>query len=132
VDTLNYPPSLDADVLARCFVAHNRELGVLPGDVAAFVEACRRDGLAILGWELWLVDVAQSGSWTGLIPCKGDDHPSVVSGSIDGEPVGEWTHYVDRSAEEAIAQIARFSLDTVADEYAESIRYNFAFTRGGR
>jgi len=51
-----YPPSLPTAVKERAFVAANGELGVLPADAEAFLTACRRDGVAVLGWELWLAD----------------------------------------------------------------------------
>jgi hypothetical protein len=49
----------------------------LPQDVDAFLDACERDHIRVLGWEMWLVDQQWDGSdgaepatgrWTGLIP----------------------------------------------------------------
>jgi hypothetical protein len=136
----NYPPSLDLQVVARSFIAGNGELGVLPQDVATFVEACRRDGFAVLGWEMWLADyrfwrggqVRATGSWDGLIPCKGDDSLSLVGGDVHGvpgEPWAPWAPYVDRSVEETLDQIGRFSISEVEDEYVSDVRYNFTLSR---
>lgn len=50
---------------------------MLPQDANAFLDACERDRVAILGWELWLIEHqgdgrdganGVTGEWTGLIP----------------------------------------------------------------
>jgi hypothetical protein len=51
-----FPPSLPDYVKARAFRATNGELGIMPGDAGAFLDACRSDGVEVLGWELWIVD----------------------------------------------------------------------------
>ena len=86
-----FPPSIDADVLARCFVAANGELGVLQSDVPAFLDACRNDGIAVLGWEVWIVNyrkigVYSHGTWTGLIP-RPDGSGIAVGGDGDADEV---------------------------------------------
>jgi hypothetical protein len=72
-----YPPSLDPSVLERSWRAKNGELGVLPADINAFLDACDRDYVPVLGWEIWLIDHqwdgrdgadSATGEWTGLIP----------------------------------------------------------------
>ena len=88
-----YPPSLPLDVLARSFRAMNGELGLLPADVSAFLDACQTDGVRVLGWDLWLIDHAfdagskapkmAKGSWCGLIPLRADPLPAVVAGTGD-------------------------------------------------
>jgi hypothetical protein len=88
-----YPPSLSPDILGRAFRAHNGELGLLPADVPAFLDACQADRVGVLGWELWLVDHAfdagakspriSQGSWCGLIPLRADPLPAVVAGTGD-------------------------------------------------
>jgi hypothetical protein len=71
------PPSLKPDVIDRSWLDSNGELGVRPEDVNAFLEACERDHIPVLGWEMWLIDNQWdgrdgaepcSGQWTGLIP----------------------------------------------------------------
>jgi hypothetical protein len=52
---MTWPASLDADIVARSFHCGDGEIGILAGDVSAFLDACERDGLALLGWDLWLV-----------------------------------------------------------------------------
>jgi hypothetical protein len=88
-----YPPSLSLDILTRAFRAHNGELGLLPADVPAFLDVCQADGVAVRGWDLWLVDHAfdagarapklANGSWCGLIPLRSDPLPAVVAGEGD-------------------------------------------------
>jgi hypothetical protein len=88
-----YPPSLSLDILTRSFRAMNGELGMLPTDVPAFLDACQADRIRVRGWDLWLVDhsfdasttapkIAQ-GSWYGLIPLRADPLPAVVAGTGD-------------------------------------------------
>ncbi len=73
------PPSLDPDVIDRSWRASNGEMGIRPDDVNAFLDACERDLVPVLGWEMWLIDhqwdgrdgaETCSGHWTGLIPAK--------------------------------------------------------------
>ncbi|MDF1633952.1 hypothetical protein [Mycoplana sp. MJR14] len=84
-----FPPSLSADLLARSFRATNGELGVLLIDATAFLDACDADDVAVLGWELWLVDhgwdrsgqpCLAPGYWIGVIPTR-DGSGSVIGGS---------------------------------------------------
>ena len=84
-----YPPSLPQAVLSRSFRSANNELGILPSDVGAFLDACQSDAVNVLGWELWLVNhhwdaasdepTALAGRWCGLIPVRGQTIPSVFS-----------------------------------------------------
>lgn len=88
-----YPPTLPDDVKARAFYAANGELGVLPEDAPAFLDACRSDGVEVLGWELWIVNhgwdiqgnrpVFANGVWSGGIPVNGSDLLAVIEGSGD-------------------------------------------------
>jgi hypothetical protein len=90
---MEYPPSLALDILARSFRAINGELGLLPADVPAFLDACQADRVRVLGWDLWLVDHAfdagtkspkiAPGAWCGLIPLRADPLPAVVAGTGD-------------------------------------------------
>ena len=74
---LNFPPSLEPAVLERAWSASNKELGICPDDVNAFLDACEQDGVPVLGWEMWVVKHAsdlkgeveqEAGSWAGLVP----------------------------------------------------------------
>jgi hypothetical protein len=74
---LHCPPSLEACVIDRSWLASNGELGVRPEDVNAFLDACEGDRIPVLGWEMWLIDHQWDGrdgadrcfgQWTGLIP----------------------------------------------------------------
>ncbi|HEV2185616.1 MAG TPA: hypothetical protein VGR70_00305 [Stellaceae bacterium] len=51
-----FPPSLPRSVACRAFRAGNGELGVVPSDVAAFLDACQADHVEVPGRELWLAD----------------------------------------------------------------------------
>jgi hypothetical protein len=133
LERLFYPPSLDSNVLATSFRAGNGELGLLPQDVTSFLGACRQDGLVVLGWELWIVDfqigspgpVPAPGSWAGLIPWKGPYGAAVVGGQVCEVPGEDWEACVERSSEETLAQIGRFSLSDVDDDYVSHVRYSF-------
>ena len=88
-----YPPSLSPDILARTFHSASGELGILPADATAFLDACQADGVDVRGWELWLVDHAfdaganaprrAPGSWCGLIPMRAQTLPAIIGGSGD-------------------------------------------------
>lgn len=116
-----YPPSLPTAVKDRAFVAANGELGVLPADAEAFLTACRQDGVAVLGWELWLADhacgsgvtpVAAKGEWSGGLPTAGEGVPVIISGVGDVNQSG--------------AQLASFDIDVeVSPEWAPYVRVNF-------
>ena len=91
--TMLFPPSLSPEIRARAFHAVNGELGLLPEDAMAFLDACHADDVEVLGWDLWLVDhafyaaakapIKAAGSWCGFIPLHGDPLPAVVAGSGD-------------------------------------------------
>jgi hypothetical protein len=93
VTCMNAPPSLPHDVIQRSFVANNGELGILPTDTEAFLQACGQDGVAVLGWEAWIVHhrwdfdarrpLPARGSWCGLFPTQ--SHGAVVGGSGDAD-----------------------------------------------
>ena len=77
-----YPPSLATDILDRSFAASNGELGILPSDVADFLEACRKDRVEMLGWELGLLD-PHTGCYSGLMSIPNSTTPVVFTGSGD-------------------------------------------------
>ena len=116
-----FPPSVSEHVKTRAFRAHNGELGILPSDVMAFLQACRSDKVQVLGWELWVVDHQCSfedkptpavGSWCGLVPIPEDDVPRVFTGSGD--------------VDETEQQVASIDIETaVANAWRPYIRVNF-------
>jgi hypothetical protein len=117
-----YPPSLPDDVKARAFRAGNGELGVLPADAPAFLAACRKDNVKVLGWELWVVDhscsfdtnsvVPAIGWWCGLIPVQNEVEPTVIAG--------------DGGVDEAEGQLASVDLNAeVQPAFLPYIRVNF-------
>ena len=85
---MSLPPSLPRAVEKRSFRARNGELGLLPADAPKFLKACEKDGIRVLGWEVWIIDhrwdfkvnrpVSSPGDWCGGIPSK--DGMNVVSG----------------------------------------------------
>ena len=87
------PPSLPAKILASATYMSNGELGIRYEDVGIFLNACERDGIGLLGWELWLVDhewpedgtspVYSKGTIHGLVPVEGEKIPAVIGGSGD-------------------------------------------------
>ncbi len=94
---LLFPPSLSPEVLERSFRARNGEVGVRLEDMEAFLTACERDQIEVLGWDLWLVDhawddatnrvrrVPVSGYWCELIPGAGHDLPGIYVGQGDAD-----------------------------------------------
>lgn len=77
--------------MARSFFARNGELGIHLSDVIAFLDACRKDGIDVLGWEVWIINYRElgqfsPGSWTGLIPTP-DDSTAVIDGDGDADQV---------------------------------------------
>lgn len=117
-----YPPSLPGDVKARAFRASNGELGILPSDAAAFLAACRLDGVELLGWDLWVVDhdcdfeqkspVPAQGVWCGGIPVQNADVLAFMGGEGD--------------LEETERQLAATDLETeVQPAWLPYVRVNF-------
>ena len=88
-----YPPSLNDAVKERAFCAANGELGVYPTDARSFLEACRNDGVKVLGWELWVIEhtwdtltnepVPAPGLWCGGIPIRRETIPAIIGGNGD-------------------------------------------------
>ncbi|RPI77579.1 MAG: hypothetical protein EHM45_08510 [Desulfobacteraceae bacterium] len=131
---LNYPPSLDTDVLKRSFVASNGEVGVLPNDADSFLNACEHDDIALAGWELWVVGYActptglveASGRWAGLIPLCNSEVPAVFHGETQSEHGNDWKTYVCSSIVEIKQQLSLLRLSEEVDaKYLSSIRINF-------
>jgi hypothetical protein len=109
-------------VISRAFRAANGELGVMPADASAFLDACQADVVEVLGWELWLIDHHWNaaleepgkapGRWCGLIPMRGELLPSVVHG--DGDLTS------------TRAELANIDLDVLIEaRWAEYLRVNF-------
>ena len=122
-----WPPSLDPVVRSRSFHASSGELGVLPEDATSFLAACRRDGVKVLGGELWVVDhawdqhftkpVPAPGLWCGGIPFK-ECHTPVVYG-FDGD------------ADEVESELASLDLSSeVLPEWLPHVRVNFTLSEG--
>lgn len=105
----------------RAFRAHNGELGILPSDTGAFLQACRLDKVRVLGWELWIVDhqcnfadkpIPRMGSWCGLVPVPDDNVPGVFTG--------------DGDVDETERQVASIDFETeVAEAWRPYLRLNF-------
>jgi hypothetical protein len=116
-----FPPSVSEHVKARAFRAHNGELGILPSDAAAFLQACRSDKVRVWGWELWIVDhqcnffekpIPAIGSWCGIVPVPEGDVPVVITGAGD--------------VDETERQIACFDFEAeVAEPWRHYVRVNF-------
>jgi hypothetical protein len=97
----------------------NGELGIMPEDVNAFLDICDADGVAVLGWETWVVDHAwvaptrvdyAPGSWSGGIPGRDGHRPAPASGD---------SHAVRLA-------IGHLSLDWVDPAARPYLRFNFA------
>lgn len=104
-----YPPSLPEEVKKRAFLAPNGELGLLPSDARSFLNACKRDQVEVLGWELWIADhewdfdtnypTPARGVWCGGIPIQGQSLPAVVHGEGDAEESAKQLAVLDFDAE---------------------------------
>jgi hypothetical protein len=108
---MSLPPSLPRALEKRSFHAKSGELGILPSDAPAFLKACDKDGIRVLGWELWIVDhrwdfkknkpVSSPGDWCGGIPNKGG--MGVISGTGKKLP----------------------ATDDIARKFSDYLRFNF-------
>jgi hypothetical protein len=108
---VSFPPSLPRALEKRSFHAKNGGLGILPSDAPAFLKACDKDGIRVLGWELWIVDhrwdfdknkpVRSVGDWCGGIPNK--DGMSVMHGAGQKLP----------------------ATDGIARRFSDYLRFNF-------
>lgn len=128
--TMLFPPSLSTEVLDRSFRAQNGEVGVLLGDAEAFLAACDRDEIELLGWELWLVDhicdpdsgepQRQDGVVWGTVPTGAMLEPSppmFVGGS--------------GNSQQTRRDIAALSLhDEIKARWLGHIRFNFTLVSG--
>jgi hypothetical protein len=120
-----FPPSLPEEVLARSFRSGNGELGLVPGDVPAFLDACERDGAQLLGWEFWIADHQPNdgftrpepapGVWFGGIPMIDSPLPNIIQG--DG-------NLADIRRE---LPMIRKHLAQVHPDWAAHVRINFTF-----
>jgi len=137
---LAYPPSFDSNRLANSFHVDNGEIGILPIDASKFLVACGNDGIAILGWEIWLSDyraafegnpIPQKGSWCGVIPIKNESLPGVFS--YDTKPRGfleSWNKYVQRTIKETQEQVNNVNIEKEFEkQYIPFIRYNFTLEK---
>lgn len=113
-------PSLPQALLARSFHSSEGEFGILPHDVDAFLRACERDGVPLLGWKLWIIDhrmgitstpIPAIGQWTGGIPTR--TRGVALFGSNGG-------------LEQTRREIAALDLHAVVDRrWIEHVRFNF-------
>ena len=135
-----YPPSLPLVIRQRAFRASNGELGIIVEDVEAFLTTCEVDAVAILGWEVWLVDhgtdrdgvpVPHAGIWTGHIPVPYLNTGAVIHGSTSGRDSGETrADYVSRTADETRLQLGDFQPERdVTADYLRFVRVNFTLER---
>lgn len=109
---MSLPPSLPQAVAKRSFRSKTGEFAILPADTQKFLKACDKDGIRVLGWELWIVDhrwdfkankpVSSPGDWCGGIPTK--DGMSVMAGAGIGKMP---------------------NVDDIARKYADYLRFNF-------
>jgi hypothetical protein len=81
------PPSLSKKIIDSAFQASNGELGFCLDHANTFLDACERDRIEVMGWELWLTDhklavndepAPSLGDWCGIIPIAGG---AVIGGS---------------------------------------------------
>jgi hypothetical protein len=118
---MNYPPSLPDHVLARAFRAANGEVAISLLDANAFLDACAKDGRAVLGWELWLVNHEWSpsqalphrseGRWTGLIPASDSLRATTFAGNADLNGTRR--------------DLAALDLDVIDQRWRDFVRVNF-------
>jgi hypothetical protein len=85
-----FPPQLEQDA----FRASNGEFGWTRTQVPVVVNILRSQGMGILGGELWWMRDAST-SWAGVIPQQRESREA-------------WSHFVERSASEALAAAARW------------------------
>jgi hypothetical protein len=107
---MSLPPSLPRALAKRSFHAKSGAVAVLPSDAPAFLKACEKDGIRVLGWALWIVDhrwdltknkpVKSEGDWCGGIPTK--DGMGTMSGN------GKLP-----------------AVEDIAKRYADYLRFNF-------
>jgi hypothetical protein len=114
--------SLPAEILARSFQASNGELGILPADTDRYLAACEADGVAVLGWELWIIDhrmgitstpIPTIGQWTGGVPTRSKGL-AIFGGSGGVEQTRREIRALD---------LARM----VEARWLEYVRFNFTF-----
>jgi hypothetical protein len=133
-----YPSSIKHHTaVKRCFQSKNGELAFQLTDAEVFISACENVGLAVVKWEVWLVDHQLSfnhepifpmyspGDWSGLIPCQ-DRTTAVLGGETKRAPEESWLDYVIRSARVTREQISAFEIEQPVDpSFAEFVRLNF-------
>ena len=119
-----FPPSLPAEILERSPCSINGELGIARDDTEAFLVACQSDRIAVLGWELWLVNHIPSPE-SGLPQCA----DGAILGAIpiwalaeaDGPAVFGGMGDLDRVRQ----QIATLRLEEmVKPQWLDHIRFN--------
>jgi hypothetical protein len=97
-----FPPQLEQDA----FRASNGEFGWIRTQVPVVVNILRSQGMGILGGERWWVQDAST-SWAGVIPQR-HGPPEVYVWETRRESREAWSHFVERSASETLAAVARW------------------------
>lgn len=117
--------SLPDEITAIAYRASNGELAWQRKDVARAIEAIRRRGFAILGWEVWIA--VGNGDWHGIIPTV-QGRREIRGGETAGCSVGEsWQQHCDRTAAQTLQQIEDTPESDCDPEVRNQLRYNLSF-----
>ena len=131
------PPSILDEIRRRAFKAPNGELGIELSDVMGFLEICANDSIAILGWEVWIVDHAFDpetkapkpvlGQWCGLVPSHHLTSNRVIGGDAGNKrPSESWAAFVDRTIAKTRRQLSSFDAGREVDPaWVPYLRVNF-------
>lgn len=114
------------DLVRDAYQESNGEFGWTRAQIPLVVELLRRQGLGILGGELWWIRDGIP-RWRGSIPQR-EGPPAVycwVTDRLTGEP---WPHFVERGAVDALAAVERWPApDDLPADLSGRILYNLTW-----
>ncbi len=97
-----FPPELEQDA----FRADNGEFGWTRAQIPLVVETLRRNGLGILGGELWWVRPGTTGLHGSIPQRRGA--PGVYTWETKRRPGELWSNFVERGAVDCTAAVERW------------------------
>jgi hypothetical protein len=133
---------LPQPIASLAFRASNGELAWRPSDIENALLAIRDSQQAILGGEIWMINVATTivgkevrlvnrpGSWCGLIPPRIGGIDAVWSWDTESRATSEsWQDYCNRTCVESIDAIRSLVIEQeFRQDVIDSLRFNVTYT----
>jgi hypothetical protein len=117
---------LPASLTRDAFTAHSGEHGWTRQQIPQVVAHLSKNGLAILGGEVWQV-TGNTGSWNGLIPQRAGP-PAVFHWETTRDRGDSWPTFVSRCASDTLAAVAKWPVATdLPPDLSGQLLYNLTW-----